>query len=50
MAEQLLHRANVVPVFKKMRREAVAQRILTLPMNHLPPSFTTATIRFTANT
>jgi len=50
MAEEFLHRANVVPIFQEMRREAVAQRILTLPMNRRPPSFTTDTIRSTANT
>lgn len=50
MAEELLNRANVVPVFEQVRCEAVPERILTLPMNRRPPSFTTDTIRSTANT
>ena len=50
MAEQLLHRANVLTVFKQVGRERVAQRILTLPMNRRPRSFATATIPSTANT
>ena len=50
MPEQLLHRADVVPVFEQRRRKAVTQRILTLPMNRLQPSFTTDTILSTANT
>ena len=33
----------------EVRRVRMAQRILTLPMNRPPPSFTTVTIRFTAN-
>ena len=48
--EQFLHRANVIAVFKEMGREGMAQRILTLLMNRPPPSFTTVTILFTANT
>ena len=50
MPEQLLHRPDVVPIFEQMRRKGMAERILTLPMNRSPPSFTTVTIRFTANT
>ena len=50
MTEQLLHRANVVPVLEQSGREAVAQRILTLLMNLLPPSSTIVTIPSTANT
>ena len=50
MPEQFLHRANVVPIFQQVRREGMAERILTLPMNRPPPSFTTDTILFTANT
>ena len=50
MAEELLNRANVVPVFEQVRCEAVPQRILTLPMNRLARSFTTVTIPSTANT
>ena len=50
MPEQFLHCANVIAVFKEMRREGMAQRILTLPMNRRPPSFTTVIIRITANT
>jgi hypothetical protein len=50
MAEQFLHRPDVVAVFQQMRCKRVTQRILTLPMNCLPPSFTTGIIRFTANT
>ncbi len=29
MTEQLLHRADVVPVFKQMRREGVSHHMLT---------------------
>ena len=50
MSEQFLHRANIVPIFQKMRGEAVAEGILTLPMNRPQPSFTTVTIPSTANT
>ena len=50
MPEERLHGSNVVPVFQEMRRKTVAERILTLPMNRRPPSFTTDTIRSTANT
>jgi hypothetical protein len=50
MPKQLLDRPEVDPTFQQMRREAVAQRILTLPMNRPPPSFTTVTIHSTANT
>ena len=44
MPEQFLHGPDVVAVFQQMRRERVTQRILTLPMNRPPPSFTTVTI------
>jgi hypothetical protein len=47
--QQLLLRADVRPAFQKVRRKAVAERILTLLMNHPQPSFTTVTIPFTAN-
>ena len=50
MPEQLLDRSDVVPGLEQMRREAVPQRILTLPMNRPPRSFTTVTIPFTVNT
>jgi hypothetical protein len=49
MAQQLLHRSDVVAILEQMRGKAVAQRILTLLMNCPPPSFTTDTIRSTAN-
>jgi len=50
MSEQLLHGVNVVTVLEEVRRKCVPERILTLPMNRRPPSFTTDTIRSTANT
>lgn len=50
VAEQFLHCTNVIPSFEQVRRETVAEPILTLPMNRRPPSFTTDTIRSTANT
>ena len=50
MPEQLLHGANVVAVLEEVRRKRVSQRILTLPMNPLPRSFTTVTIPSTVNT
>ena len=46
----LLDLPDIHAVEQQMRREAVAQRILTLPMNLPQPSFTTVTIRFMANT
>ena len=49
VAEQLLNRADVVSGLQQVRRKRVPERILTLPMNRPPPSFTTVTIRFTAN-
>ena len=49
MAEQELNRPQVGARFEKMRRVRVPQRILTLPMNRPLRSFTTATIRSTAN-
>lgn len=50
MAQQLLHRADVIPPLEQVRGERVAQRILTLPMNRLSRSFTTVTIPSTVNT
>jgi hypothetical protein len=50
MPEQLLDGPDVVAVFQEMRREAMSQRILTLPMNRPPRSFTTVTIHSTAST
>ena len=44
MAEQQLDRAQVGASFQEMRGVRMAQRILTLPMNRLPRSFTTVTI------
>ena len=51
MPEQFLDRSDVVPGLEQMGREAVPQRILTLPMNqaHPPPPFTTVTIRSAAS-
>jgi hypothetical protein len=49
MAEQQLDRSDVIAGFEQMSREGMAQRILTLPMNRPPPSFTTGIIRSTAN-
>ena len=49
MAEEFLYGANVVAVLEQVRGKTVPQRILTLPMNRLPRSFTTVTIPFTAN-
>jgi len=48
--EVSLNLTDVHAVQQQVRREAVSQRILTLPMNRRPPSFTTVTIRSTANT
>jgi len=50
VAEPPLNGVQVDPGFEEMGREGVPQRILTLPMNRRPPSFTTDTIRSTANT
>ena len=50
MTEQFLNRAQVGAPLEQMRRKRVPERILTLPMNRPQPSFTTVTIRFTANT
>ncbi len=50
VSKQFLDRADVVPVLEQVRRKTVAQRILTLPMNRPSRSFTTVTIRSTANT
>jgi hypothetical protein len=50
VAEQQLNRAQVGAGFMGVGRVRMAQRILTLLMNRPPPSFTTATIRSTANT
>ena len=48
--EQALNRGEVDAGFEQVRRERMAQRILTLLMNRLPPSFTTVTTPSTANT
>ena len=50
MPQQLLHRSDVVAVLEKVSCEGVAQRILTLPMNRFPRSFTTVTIPSSVNT
>jgi hypothetical protein len=50
MPHQPLNRVQIHARFEQMGREAMAERILTLPMNRRPPSFTTDTIRSTANT
>jgi hypothetical protein len=50
MAEEQLNRADVGAGFQEVDSEGVAQRILTLLMNRLPPSFTTVTTPSTANT
>ncbi len=47
--QQPLNRVDVDAGFEQMRRETVPQRILTLPMNRPPRSFTTVTIPSTAN-
>ncbi|MBF8301126.1 MAG: hypothetical protein HW394_1496, partial [Acidobacteria bacterium] len=49
VAHESLNRVEVHAGFEQMRREAVPQRILTLPMNRLR-LFTTVTIPSTANT
>ena len=50
MAEQALNGGEVDAHLEQVSGEGVTQRILTLLMNRLPPSFTTVTIRSTANT
>ena len=50
MTEQQLHGPDIRAGFQEVDGERVTQRILTLPMNRPQPSFTTVTIRFTANT
>ena len=50
MPEQQLNRADVGARFQEMDGERMAERILTLPMNRLPRSFTTVTIPSTVNT
>jgi hypothetical protein len=50
VAEQPLNGVQVDPGFKEMGREGVPQRILTLPVNRPPRSFTTVIIPSTANT
>ena len=50
MPHQTLNRVQIHASFEQMGREAMAQRILTLLMNRPPRSFTTVTIRSTANT
>jgi hypothetical protein len=49
VAEEFLHGPDVVSGLEQVGRERVPQRILTLLMNCPPPSFTTDTIRSTAN-
>ena len=44
VAQQPLDGVEVDARFEQMRRKAMPQRILTLPMNRLPRSFTTVTI------
>jgi hypothetical protein len=48
MTEELLDGSDVMTALQQMGRERVPERILTLLMNHPPPSFTTGTILFTA--
>ena len=50
VAQQELDRPQVGARFQQMGRVRVPQRILTLLMNRLQPSFTIDIIRFTANT
>ena len=50
MAQQRLHRSDVVAILEQMRGKAVTQGIRTLPMNRPSRLFTTVTIRSTANT
>ena len=50
VAHESLNRVQIHAGFEQMRGEAMAQRILTLLMNRPPRSFTTVTIRSTANT
>ena len=50
MAKQALDGMHVDTGLEQMGRERMPQRILTLPMNRLQPSFTTDTILSTANT
>jgi hypothetical protein len=49
VAEILLDLPDVHTAEEEMRGERVAQRILTLPMNRPPRSFTIVTIPSTAN-
>jgi hypothetical protein len=50
MSQVLLNLPDVHAVEQQMSRETVSQRILTLPMNRPPRSFTTVTIPSRANT
>jgi hypothetical protein len=50
VAEQELNGAQVSARFQEMRGVGVPERILTLPMNRLPRSFSTVTIPSTVNT
>jgi len=50
VTEEQLAGAQIRARFEQMGRETMAQRILTLPMNRLPRSFTTVTIPSTRNT
>ena len=49
VTEQQLDRAQVRAGLEQVRRERMAQRILTLPMNRLSRSCTTVTIPSTVN-
>jgi len=50
MAEELLNGADVIAAFEQVCGERMPERILTLPMNRLPRSFSTVTILSTGNT
>ncbi len=50
VTQQHLDRAQVGAGLEQVRGVGVAQRILTLPMNRPPRSFTTVTIPSTGNT
>ena len=50
VAEEDLDRPQVCAGLEEVRRVRVSQRILTLPMNRLPRSFTTVTIPSMVNT
>jgi hypothetical protein len=50
MAEEQLNRPEVRATLEQVRGIRMAERILTLPMNRLPRSFSTVTIPSTVNT